>query len=50
MKLVQRHAIGNSANPCITIVESDITLALALSHNLKTEGYVVEASIAARKP
>jgi two-component system, OmpR family, phosphate regulon response regulator PhoB len=42
MNLVQRHA-WNSTNPCITIVEADITLALALSHNLKTEGYVVES-------
>jgi two-component system, OmpR family, phosphate regulon response regulator PhoB len=33
----------NSTNPRITIVEADIALALALSHNLKTEGYVVES-------
>jgi len=42
MNLVRRHASRNSTNPCITIVEGDIALALALSHNLKTEGYVVE--------
>ena len=42
MNLVQRHASWNSTNPRVTIVEADITLALALSHNLKTEGYVVE--------
>ena len=35
-------ASWNSTNPRITIVEADIALALALSHNLKTEGYVVE--------
>jgi two-component system, OmpR family, phosphate regulon response regulator PhoB len=29
--------------PRVTIVEGDIALALALSHNLKTEGYVVES-------
>src|ERR1700722_14911965 len=43
MNLVQRHASGNSTNPRVTIVETDITPALALSHNLKTEGYVVES-------
>ncbi len=43
MNLVRRHASRNSTNPCITIVEGDIALALALSHNLKTEGYVVES-------
>jgi two-component system phosphate regulon response regulator PhoB len=43
MNLVQRHASLNSTNPCITIVEADTTLALALSHDLKTEGYVVES-------
>jgi hypothetical protein len=43
MNLVQRHASWNSTNPRVTIVEADITLALALSHNLKTEGYVVES-------
>jgi CheY-like chemotaxis protein len=43
MNLVQRHASLNSTNPRVTIVEADITLALALSHNLKTEGYVVES-------
>src|ERR1700722_12378451 len=42
MNLVQRHASWNSTTPRITIVEADIALALALSHNLKTEGYVVE--------
>jgi DNA-binding response OmpR family regulator len=36
-------ASWNSTNPRITIVEADIALALALSHNLKTEGYVVES-------
>ena len=30
-------------NTCITIIEGDIALAVALSHNLKTEGYVVES-------
>ena len=43
MNLVQRHASWNSTNPRVTIVEGDIALALALSHNLKTEGYVVES-------
>ena len=43
MNLVRQHARRNSTNPCITIVEGDITLALALSDNLKTEGYVVES-------
>lgn len=28
---------------CITIVERDIALTLALSDNLKTEGYVIES-------
>jgi two-component system phosphate regulon response regulator PhoB len=42
MNLVQRHASRNSTNPCIAIVEGDIALALA-SHNLKTEGYIVES-------
>jgi two-component system, OmpR family, phosphate regulon response regulator PhoB len=43
MNLVQRHASWNSTNPRVAIVETDITLALALSHNLKTEGYFVES-------
>ena len=43
MNLVRQHASRNSTNPCVTIVEGDIALALALSHNLKTEGYVVES-------
>jgi Thiamine pyrophosphate enzyme, N-terminal TPP binding domain len=43
MNLVQRHASRKMTNPCITIVEGDIALAIALSHNLKTEGYVVES-------
>ena len=43
MNLVRRHASWNSTNPRITIVEADIALALALSHNLKTEGYFVES-------
>ena len=43
MNLVQRHASWNSTNLRVTIVEADIALALALSHNLKTEGYVVES-------
>jgi hypothetical protein len=43
MNLVRRNASRNSTNPCITIVEVDIALAVALSHNLKTEGYVVES-------
>ena len=43
MNLVRRHGSRNSTNPCITIVDGDIALALALSHHLKTEGYVVES-------
>ena len=43
MNLVQRHASRNMTNTCITIIEGDIALAAALSHNLKTEGYVVES-------
>ena len=43
MNLVRQHASRNSTNLCVTIVEGDIALALALSHNLKTEGYVVES-------
>jgi CheY-like chemotaxis protein len=43
INLVQRHASWNSTNPRVTIVEADIALAIALSHNLKTEGYVVES-------
>ena len=43
MNLVRQHASRNSINLCVTIVEGDIALALALSHNLKTEGYVVES-------
>jgi two-component system phosphate regulon response regulator PhoB len=43
MNLVQRNASRNSTNLCITIVEGDISLAVTLSHNLKTEGYVVES-------
>ena len=43
MNLVQRHASWSSTNPRITIIEGDIALAVALSHNLKTEGYVVES-------
>jgi two-component system, OmpR family, phosphate regulon response regulator PhoB len=42
MNLVGRKASRNTANPCITIIEGDVALAVALSHNLKTEGYVVE--------
>jgi DNA-binding response OmpR family regulator len=30
-------------NRCITIIEGDVALAVALSHDLKTEGYVVES-------
>ena len=29
--------------PCITIIEGDLALTVALSHNLKTEGYAVES-------
>jgi two-component system phosphate regulon response regulator PhoB len=43
MNLVRRDASRNSTNPCITIVEGDVALAVALSHDLKTEGYVVES-------
>ena len=43
MNLVRRHGSRNSTNPCITIVDGDTALALALSDNLKTEGYVVES-------
>ena len=43
MNLVRRNGSRNSTNPCITIVDGDIALALALSDNLKTEGYVVES-------
>src|SRR5271165_6961561 len=43
MNLVRRNASRNLSNPCITIVESDIALAVALSHDFKTEGYVVES-------
>ena len=43
MNLVQRNAGRNLSNPCITIVEGDIALAVALSHDFKTEGYVVES-------
>ena len=43
MNLVRRNASRNSTNPCITIAEGDIALALALSHNLKTEGYLVKS-------
>jgi two-component system phosphate regulon response regulator PhoB len=43
MNLVGRNASRNTTNPCITIIEGDIALAFALSHNLKTEGYVVES-------
>jgi len=43
MNLVQRHASWNSTNPRVTIVETDITLTLALSDNLKAEGYFVES-------
>ena len=43
MNLVRRNAGRNLSNPCITIVEGDIALAVALSHDLKTEGYVVES-------
>jgi two-component system, OmpR family, phosphate regulon response regulator PhoB len=30
-------------NPRVMIIEGDVALAVALSHNLKTEGYVVES-------
>jgi two-component system phosphate regulon response regulator PhoB len=43
MSLVQPEASWNSANPRVTIVEADSALALALSHDLKTEGYLVES-------
>jgi two-component system phosphate regulon response regulator PhoB len=43
MNLVQRNASRNSTSLRITIVEGDISLAVTLSHNLKTEGYVVES-------
>jgi two-component system, OmpR family, phosphate regulon response regulator PhoB len=43
MNLVGRKASLNTTNPCITIIEGDIALAGALSHNLETEGYVVES-------
>jgi two-component system, OmpR family, phosphate regulon response regulator PhoB len=39
MNLVQRHSSRNMTNTCITIIEGDIALAVALSHNLKTETY-----------
>ena len=43
MNLVRPHVSRNSTNPCITVVEGDIALALALSYSLKTEGYVVDS-------
>ena len=43
MNLVRRNVSRNLSNPCITIVEGDIALAVALSHDFKTEGYVVES-------
>jgi hypothetical protein len=43
MNLVRRHASRNSTTPCITIVDGDNALTLALSNNLKAEGYVVES-------
>ena len=36
-------ASWDSTNACITIIEGDIALAVVLSHNLKTEGYVVQS-------
>ena len=43
MNLARRSASRNSTNHCITIVEADVALSLALSLNLKDEGYVVES-------
>jgi hypothetical protein len=42
MNLVQRHASLVGTRPTRASREADITLALALSHNLKTEGYAAE--------
>ena len=38
MNLARRSASRNSTNHCITIVEADVALSLALSLNLKDEG------------
>jgi two-component system, OmpR family, phosphate regulon response regulator PhoB len=43
MNLVEKRASRNSTNPRVMVVEADIALALALSHNLETEGYFVES-------
>ena len=43
MNVARRSASRNSTNPCITIVEADVALSLALSLNLKNEGYVVKS-------
>lgn len=43
MNLVRRNAGRNSTNSCVTIVEGNIALAAALSHDLRTEGYVVKS-------
>lgn len=42
MNIVRPTSGRNATNPCITIVEADSVLAVALSHNLNTEGYAVE--------
>ncbi|HEY5206312.1 MAG TPA: winged helix-turn-helix domain-containing protein [Roseiarcus sp.] len=43
MNVVEPQASWNSTDTRVTIVEVDIALALALAHNLKTEGYFVES-------
>ena len=43
MNIVRPTSGRNSANPCITIIEADSDLTVALSHSLNTEGYVVES-------
>jgi hypothetical protein len=42
MNIVRPTFGRNSTSPCITIVEADSVLAVALSHNLNAEGYAVE--------
>ena len=42
MNVVERNLIRKLTPPCITLVEGEVDLALAISHNLKAENYVVQ--------
>jgi DNA-binding response OmpR family regulator len=42
MNVVERNLTRKLTPPCITLVEGEVDVALAISHNLKAENYAVQ--------